>query len=110
MPLWLLREFLRLEAAAGFLLLGAAALALILANTPLAWLYHDLLDIPVRPGRRTQDQQAAAALDQRRRVGSGSFAQVLAPRHHWYHRGEGRRATASVAPRPPPHGCQPGIG
>ena len=47
MPLWLLREFLRLEAAAGFLLLGAAALALILANTPLAWLYHDLLDIPV---------------------------------------------------------------
>jgi NhaA family Na+:H+ antiporter len=43
----LLREFLRLEAAGGFLLLGAAVLALILANTPLAWLYHGLLDTPV---------------------------------------------------------------
>lgn len=43
----LLREFLRLEAAGGFLLLGAAVLALILANTPLAWLYQGLLDTAV---------------------------------------------------------------
>src|SRR3982074_498151 len=46
MRLSLLREFLRLEAAGGFLLFGAAVLALILANTPLAWLYHGLLDTP----------------------------------------------------------------
>ena len=43
----LLREFLRLEAAGGFLLIGAAALALIVANSPLAWLYDGLLDTPV---------------------------------------------------------------
>jgi NhaA family Na+:H+ antiporter len=42
-----LREFLRLEAAGGFLLFGAAALALIVANTPLAWLYDGLLDTSV---------------------------------------------------------------
>src|SRR5262252_10116217 len=47
MRLSLLREFLRLETAGGFLLLAVAALALILANTPLAWLYDGLLDIPV---------------------------------------------------------------
>ena len=40
----LLREFLQLEAAGGFLLLGAAVLALILANSPLEWLYDDLLE------------------------------------------------------------------
>ena len=43
----LLREFLKLEAAGGILLLGAAVLAVILANTPLAWLYDGLLDTPV---------------------------------------------------------------
>ena len=42
-----MREFLRLEAAGGFLLLGAAVLALILANTPLDWLYDGLLDTAV---------------------------------------------------------------
>ena len=47
MPVSLLREFLRLESAAGFLLFGAAVLALILANTPLAWLYDSLLDTTV---------------------------------------------------------------
>ena len=46
----LLREFLRLEAAGGFLLLGAAVLALILANTPLA---------SVR-GQSVNDNEAAA--------------------------------------------------
>src|SRR5215469_8356091 len=43
--LW--REFMRLEAAGGFLLPAAAILALILANSPLAWLYHGLLDVGI---------------------------------------------------------------
>jgi Na+:H+ antiporter, NhaA family len=47
MPLSALRDFLRLEAAGGFLLIAAAILALILANSPLAWLYDGLLDTPV---------------------------------------------------------------
>jgi NhaA family Na+:H+ antiporter len=47
MPLNALRQFLKLEAAGGFVLMGAAILALILANTPLAWLYDGLLDTPV---------------------------------------------------------------
>jgi NhaA family Na+:H+ antiporter len=47
MRLSLLREFLRLQAAGGYLLLGAAVLALILANTPLAWLYNGFLDTAV---------------------------------------------------------------
>ncbi|MEE8272497.1 MAG: Na+/H+ antiporter NhaA [Alphaproteobacteria bacterium] len=41
------REFLRLEAAGGIILVMAAVLALIIANTPLAWLYDGLLDTPV---------------------------------------------------------------
>ena len=43
----LLREFLRHEAAGGFLLLGAAALALIAANSPLRPLYEGLLELRV---------------------------------------------------------------
>ena len=39
-----IREFLRLESAAGALVLGAAILALIAANSPLAALYGALLD------------------------------------------------------------------
>lgn len=39
----LMRAFLRLESAGGFLLFGAAVLAMILANTPLEWLYDGLL-------------------------------------------------------------------
>jgi NhaA family Na+:H+ antiporter len=42
------REFLRLETAGGMLLVGAAALALVLANGPLAPLYRGLLDLPVQ--------------------------------------------------------------
>ena len=42
-----LREFIRLESAGGVLLLAAAALALIAANTPLAGLYGSLLDTTV---------------------------------------------------------------
>jgi hypothetical protein len=61
----LLRKFLGRAAASGILLIGMAAVALILVDTPLAWLYHGLLADRRRPGRRTQDQQAAV-IDQRR--------------------------------------------
>jgi NhaA family Na+:H+ antiporter len=42
-----LRDFLKLEAAGGIVLVGAAALAMIVANTPAAWLYAALIDLPV---------------------------------------------------------------
>lgn len=42
-----LREFLRLEAAGGILLMAATAVALVLANTGAQWLYEGLLDTPV---------------------------------------------------------------
>ena len=41
------REFVKLESAAGVLLIGAAALALIVANSPLAAQYGALLDTTV---------------------------------------------------------------
>jgi len=44
-----LREFLRSEAAGGVLLMGAAALALIVANSPLYDLYHHALHEPIGP-------------------------------------------------------------
>jgi NhaA family Na+:H+ antiporter len=42
-----LRNFLRLESAGGFLLVGAAASAMLLVNSPLAWFYNQLLEVPV---------------------------------------------------------------
>ena len=42
-----LQEFLRLEAAGGLVLMMAAAVALIVANSPLAAHYTALLDLPV---------------------------------------------------------------
>ena len=42
-----IREFLRLEAAAGLLLVIAAAVALVLANSPLSAIYNNLLDMRV---------------------------------------------------------------
>jgi NhaA family Na+:H+ antiporter len=42
-----LRDFLRLEAASGVLLMTAAAAALIIANSPLSGAYRALLDVPV---------------------------------------------------------------
>ncbi len=42
-----IRNFLRLESASGILLVGAALLAMALANSPLAWLYDALLETPV---------------------------------------------------------------
>ena len=42
-----LREFLKLESAGGVVLMGAAALAMIVANTPLKEYYDLLLGLPV---------------------------------------------------------------
>jgi Na+:H+ antiporter, NhaA family len=42
-----IQDFLKLEAAGGILLMAAAALAMILANSPLAWVYGLLIDLPV---------------------------------------------------------------
>ncbi|MBI4881250.1 MAG: Na+/H+ antiporter NhaA [Planctomycetes bacterium] len=42
-----LQQFLRLESAGGLVLVGAAVLALIVANSPLAGRYAALLDLPV---------------------------------------------------------------
>lgn len=41
-----IRDFLKLEAASGILLVIAAILAMIAANSPLAGLYNGLIDIP----------------------------------------------------------------
>ena len=40
-------RFFQLEAASGLLLIAAAALALIINNSPLSWLYNGLLETPV---------------------------------------------------------------
>jgi len=45
-PLQALQEFLRLESAGGIVLVGAAALALILDNSPLREQYQHLLELP----------------------------------------------------------------
>lgn len=41
------KEFLRLESAGGILLLATAVLAMVIANSPLAYLYESLLEITV---------------------------------------------------------------
>ena len=46
MPLTWLREFLRLEAASGIILMFAAAAALLFANSPLGAYYVEFLQIP----------------------------------------------------------------
>jgi NhaA family Na+:H+ antiporter len=47
MPVSMIREFLKLEAAGGMLLVFASALALVFANSPLAALYAALIDTPL---------------------------------------------------------------
>jgi len=47
MPLSLIREFIKLEAAGGIVLIASSAAALVLANSPLGSLYTAFLDIPV---------------------------------------------------------------
>lgn len=42
-----LRQFFRLESSGGILLVAAAVLALLVSNSPLAWLYKAFLDVPV---------------------------------------------------------------
>ena len=44
----ILQEFLRLESAGGILLMAAAALALVLANTPLEKFYAWFLELPLQ--------------------------------------------------------------
>ncbi len=46
-PVSLISEFLRLEAAAGLLLMAAAVLALILANSPVTPVYHAALSTKI---------------------------------------------------------------
>ncbi len=41
------KQFFQLEAAGGLLLIAAAALALIINNSPLSWIYNGLLEVPV---------------------------------------------------------------
>jgi NhaA family Na+:H+ antiporter len=47
MALSAIRRFLKMEAAGGLVLIAAAALALVVANSPLDWLYATFLDIPL---------------------------------------------------------------
>ena len=47
MPVEMIRQFFRLEAAGGILLVAAAAVALLISNSPLAWLYKAFLDVPM---------------------------------------------------------------
>lgn len=42
-----LRDFLKLESAGGLLLVLAAVLALVVANSPLSWFHAALIDLPV---------------------------------------------------------------
>lgn len=53
-------DYLRVEAVGGAILVGAAALALVCANTPLRDLYHDLVEL--RLGRFTVEQWASEGL------------------------------------------------
>ena len=41
------RDFLRLESASGIILVGAAMLAMVIANSPLVGIYGLLVDLPV---------------------------------------------------------------
>src|SRR5262245_9651498 len=46
-PLGMIRDFLKLEAASGIILVAAAVLALLIANSPLNDLYDAFLSLPV---------------------------------------------------------------
>ena len=46
MPIVVLREFFRLEAAGGIALVLAAAAALLVANSPLSGIYLAFLELP----------------------------------------------------------------
>jgi NhaA family Na+:H+ antiporter len=69
-PRSLFQRFYQTEALSGLLLLVAAILALILANSPWAALYDDLWNIPVRPGLGTY----AFSLNLRQWINDGLMA------------------------------------
>ena len=52
-PMSVLRDFLESEAAGGLILMGAAALALVIANSPLSGFYFETLHSyePIPVGR-----------------------------------------------------------
>lgn len=60
MPIKIIRDFLRLESAGGILLVAAAMVAMVLANSPLAFVYEGFLATPVEI--RIGDFQIAKAL------------------------------------------------
>lgn len=62
-----MKRFLELEAAGGIILAIAAVLAMIVANSPLQWLYHDFIHAPVA-------------------VQIGSF-EIAKDAHHWINDG-----------------------
>jgi NhaA family Na+:H+ antiporter len=47
LPVRAIREFLKLEAAGGLLLVGMAVVALILSNTPAAEFYRSVVELPI---------------------------------------------------------------
>jgi len=47
MPLTLIRQFIKLEAAGGIVLIAASAIALLLSNSPFSSVYTAFLDVPV---------------------------------------------------------------
>ena len=57
------RDFMKLESAGGILLMAAAVVAMLVANSPLAALYDSLLDTTIAIGWGAVDQQAASPLD-----------------------------------------------
>ena len=60
-----LRDFLKQESAGGIVLIAAALMALVIANSPFIGAYQGLLDTKGnRWVRRCRHQQAAAAVDQ----------------------------------------------
>ena len=62
--LYALSEFFRLEAAGGIVLIVAAALALLVANSPLQDLYVHFRDLRCISDRRAGHRQAVAVVDQ----------------------------------------------
>lgn len=46
-PIRAIRDFLRLESAGGFLLVGMAVIALILSNSPAAGFYQAVIELPI---------------------------------------------------------------
>lgn len=46
----IIRQFLRLEAAGGIILIAVAIVAMFMANTPLHTLYHAFLNVPISVG------------------------------------------------------------